>query len=908
MIFTAIFFSVTFNSPANYSGPVRFTNSITYTGAADGAAADTVRPDEHARLPSIVKLHGGASSDTARFTLIHDQIGPVTDTLEYKISKDTMEARIDYKATDSIVMVIPSRNITLYSKANAKYKDADLTSDVILYDQNRNVVIASPTRDSAGNVINQPKMVQADNKMQADTIVYNVKSKKAVTRQTYTNSGEMFVHAEKIKKVTDDDYFGYRGIFTTCNLDTPHFAFRTNRMKIINKKMAITGPIHPEFEGVPIPIYIPFGFFPLSTGRHSGLLPPQFTANDQAGLGLEGLGYYKVLNEYFDVTLRTNLYSYGGWNLYVTPTYRVRYKYSGQMSFALQNTRLLSDVGKDAYTNSKTFSLNWSHQVDSKAHPGQSFSANVNVASTKYNRYLLNNPTANYTNQLSSSVTYSKTWDGKYNLTVGANHSQNNQTGIVNVSLPNLAFSAPTLYPFQRQAAVGEPKWYEKFGIGLNSTVAGSASFYDSLFSFKRIIDTFQYGSQHSIPISLTLPLKGPVQVTPGMSLQVRTYSQKLFRRYNYITNKIDTVSLQKGMWAAEDVSFSLSLASAIFGTFQNFGRNSTLMGIRHVIRPTLSISYKPDLSKAYYYSIRNPHDSGADTKTYRLQRVSYFDGTTYGPFGEGTFGGISFGLDNHFEIKTRSKTDTSTAGIKKITIIDGIGFNGSYNYLADSFKLSPIQFYFRSTLFQNINITGGATLNPYQMDTMGFNINKYAWEGKKFSLGKITQGNLAISTSFKSKPKDEKLAQQKAQNQQNQIPLTVEEQQAQLNYIRNNPGQFADFNIPWSLNLAFALNFVSAEKPDYSGFATTITSSVNWSGDFNLTEKWKIGLNGYYDLKTQKIQSLQASISRDLHCWQMSINVTPVGYTHFFNFTISPKSGILQDLRINRTKYFYNQ
>ncbi|HEY6900429.1 MAG TPA: putative LPS assembly protein LptD, partial [Puia sp.] len=552
--------------------------------------------------------------------------------------------------------------------------------------------------------------------------------------------------------------------------------------------------------------------------------------------------------------------------------------------------------------------LNWSHQVDSKAHPGQSFSANVNVASTKYNLYQLNNPTANYTNQLSSSVTYSKTWDGKYNLTVGANHTQNNQTGIVNVSLPNLAFSAPTIYPFQSKNFVGTPKWYEKFGIGLNSTVSGNASFQDSLFSFKRIIDTFQYGSQHSIPISLTLPLKGPIQVTPGMSFQVRTYSQKLFRRYNLITNRIDTVSLQKGAWAAEDVSFSLSLASAIFGTFQNFGRNSTLMGIRHVIRPTLSISYKPDLSKAYYYSLRLPTDSGAAAKIYRTQRVSYFDGTTYGAFGEGQFGGVSFGLDNHFEIKTRSKTDTSTAGIKKITIIDGIGFNGSYNYLADSFKLSPIQFYFRSTLFQNINITGGATLDPYKVDSFGFDVNKYAWQGGKFKLGRITQGNLAISTSFKSKPKDEKLAQQKAQQNQNQIPLTVEEQQAQLNYIRNNPGQFADFNIPWSLNLALALNFQSREKADYTGFETIISSAVNWSGDFNLTEKWKIGLSGYYDVKSQKIQSLQASISRDLHCWQMSINVTPVGYTHFFNFTISPKSGILQDLRINRTKYFYNQ
>jgi len=917
LIFTALFFSVTLNSPANYSALRRFTKILTSPGdstigAPQGTPApdDTTRPGYTPHLPAIDRSYKNGNSDTARFYLIKQQIGPTYDSTEFKISKDTLEAAIDYKASDSIVMVIPTRNIILYSKANAKYKDADLTADVIRYDQDRNVVIASPTRDTAGNVVGLPKMVQTDNTMQSDTIIYNVKTQKGITQHTYTNSGEMFVHAEKMKKVTPEEYFGYRGIFTTCNLDTPHFAFRTNKMKIINKKMAVTGPIHPEFEGVPIPIYIPFGIFPLTTGRHSGLLPPQFTANDQAGIGLEGLGYYKVLNEYFDVTFRTNLYSYGGYNLYVTPTYRVRYRYSGQLNFALQNTKLLSDAGKDAYTTSRTFSFNWSHSVDTKAHPGQTFSANVNVSSAKYNQYLLNNPTANYTNQLSSSIAYSKTWGGKYNLTVGANHSQNNQIRLVNVSLPNLTFSAPTLYPFQSKEFIGTPKWYEKFGVGLSSTVSGSANFYDSLFSFKRIVDTFQWGSQHSIPITLALPVKGPVTITPGVSLQVRTYSQKLFRRYNLIENRVDTVGIQKGLWTAEDMSFSLSLASAIFGTFQGFGRNSTLMGIRHVIRPTLSISYKPDFSGSYYYSLRTPHDSGDVSKTIRTQRVSYFDGTTYGPFGEGRFGGISFGLDNHIEIKVRSKSDTSAAGIKKINIIDGFGFNGSYNYLADSFKLSPITLYFRSTLFQNINITGGATLNPYQTDTFGFNIDKYAWAGKHFSLGRITQGNLAISTSFKSKPKDEKLAaQQKSlQNQQNQIPLTMEEQQAQLNYIRNNPGQFADFNIPWSLNLAFALNFVNAEKADYTGFATTITSSINWSGDFNLTEKWKIGLNGYYDVKYQKMQSLTASISRDLHCWQMSINVTPVGYTHFFNFTISPKSGILQDLKINRTKYFYNQ
>jgi hypothetical protein len=929
LIFTALFFSVTLNSPANYLSVVRFCKILTtranvkgpdpagsaVPAGSAGLAADTVKPRSRMGRDSILPyavLPPRASLIAPKDSVLRAADSMLAarrvDTPDYVISKDTMEANIDYKASDSIVMVIPTHNITLYNKAETKYKDATMTADHIVFDQARNVVVAHPGVDTGGKPMGVPKIVQTDNTLTADSLVYNIKTQKAITTTAITNSGEMFVHAQTMKKVTPEIYYGWHGDFTTCNLDTPHFAFRANRMKIINKKWAITGPVHPEFEGVPLPIYIPFGFFPLSQGRHSGLLPPQFTANDQAGLGLEGLGYYQVINDNFDVTFRSNVYTYGGYNIYITPTYRVRYRYSGNINFALQNTKLLSTTGSDAFTTSRTFNFNWSHQMDQKARPGTNFTANVNVASTKYNQYLLNNPTANYQNQLSSSITYSKTWDGKYNLTVSGTHNQNDETGIVNVSLPNVAFTAPTIYPFAKTTFVGTPKWYEKLGIGLSTTIAGGASFYDSLFKIKRIIDTFQWGAQNSIPISLALPIKGPVTVSPGVSFQNRLYSQKMFRRYNPVTNAVDTVDIQKGFYSAENMSFSLNLATAIFGTFQNFGRNSNLLGIRHVIRPTLSISYSPDLSGAYYYNLTTPYDTAVGAShTVHNQRVSYFDGSTYGAFGEGVFGGISFGLDNHFEIKTRDKADTSSSGVKKTTIIDGFGFNGSYNYLADSFKLSPITFYFRSTLFKNVNITGGATLDPYQSDSMGFDVNKYAWT-KKFSLGRITSGNLAISTSFKSPPKDPKLAAQKAQSAQDQIPMTMEEQQAQLNYVRQNSAQYADFNVPWSLNLALAFNFTNAEKANYSGFATTITSSLNWNGDFNLTEKWKLGLNGYYDLKAEQMQSLTVSISRDLHCWQMSINITPVGYTHYFNITISPKAGILQDLKINRTKYFYDE
>jgi hypothetical protein len=776
-----------------------------------------------------------------------------------------------------------------------------LTASTIELDQPKQVVVATYTRDTAGKMIGQPKMVEKDNTMESDSIVYSLKTQKGITRNTFTQSGEMFVMGEKMKKISTNEYFAFRGRFTTCNLDTPHFAFRTNKLKLINKQMAISGPIHPEFEGVPVPIYLPFGFFPITEGRHSGMLPPAFNASPQFGLGLEGLGYYKVLSDNFDITTRVNLYSYGGWNLYFTPEYRVRYKFSGRLNFAFANVRVLSNSGKESYDATKTWSLSWSHTADSKARPGQSFSANVNVQSPSYNKYVLNNPTVNFTNQLSSSITYSKTWDGKLNLTVSGNHNQNNQTGLFNLNLPNIGFTAVTFYPFQKKEFVGAPKWYEKLGIGLQSNVTGQSSFYDSLFSFHKLVDTFMWGAQHNIPITLSLPpiLGGALQVAPGISVQNRWYSRQMVRTYDSATNTTN-IQTTKGFYSAEYVAFSLNLSTALFGTFRNFGKNSSILGIRHVLRPTIGITYTPDLQSKYYYTTK------VDS-TGRLFTFSKFEGSPYGAFAQGTFGGINFGLDNNIEMKVRSKSDTSETGIKKIKIIDGFGFTGSYNYLADSFKLSPISFYIRSSLFQNINITGGATLDPYVTDTMGFRHNIYAWDnpGHKFSLGRITGGNIAISTSFKSKPKDPKKAEESKQQALSQLPMTVEEQQAQLNYIRANPAEFADFNIAWSLNISYSFNFSSVLRPNFSGFTTQTASSLILNGDFNLTEKWKVGFNSYYDVKNLKINSLTTYLSRDLHCWQMSINITPVGPWRSFNITLNPKAGILRDLRVNRSRTF---
>lgn len=871
--------------------------------------ADTVKPrikNEHegrviANSPDKTRI-----PDSVR--LLNDSLPTEKiDTFSLKLSKDSMDGPVYYSAEDSAVILIQDKKIYLYGKTKTEYKDITLTSPRVELDQPSQVLTAYNKKDSIGQVIEEAHFTQGENAFTSDTIRYNFKTQKGLTKNTITQQGELYVHGEMVKKVSESVTYVKGGLFTTCNLDEPHFAFRANKLKVINQKLAVSGPAHPEFEGVPVPIYLPFGFYPLSQGRHSGLLPPQFATNEQFGLGLEGLGYYKVMNDYWDVKVYGNIYSYGGWSANINPTYRKRYRFSGQFNFGLQNTKF-NFKGDPDYFKNKSYTLSWNHSADSRARPGTSFSANVNASSTTYNRYVPNSPQLNFQSLLGSSIAYSKTWAGKpYNLTVSANHSQNNQSRIVNLSLPDVGFSVTTLYPFQRKEAAGTKKWYEQLGIAYNGNFRNQVSFYDSAFKLRNIIDTLQWGARHSLPITLSLPpiLGGAVVVSPSISYSQVWINQKFRRKWNNVTEKLDT-TITKGFFIDQQSSMGLSFNTAIFGTYQF--KKSKIYAIRHVIRPSLSINYQPDLSKKHYYTEK------VDTTGYTA-RFSEFEGALYTGFGEGRYGGLSFQLDNNLEMKLRPKKSggdvidsTAKPEFRKIRLIDGYGFSTGYNFFADSMKLAPLQLYFRTNLFEKINISASATMDPYQTDKRGRDINKYAWSSGKFKPGRITTGSVSLSTSFQSKPKDDKKEQQK----QSQIkdlrndPALMADQQRLLDYMRQNPAEFVDFNIPWSISLSYSLFFREQFKADYSGFEKIFTSSANFSGTFSLTPKWMFNLNGYYDLDTKKLQTFQMSISREMHCWQMSINVTPIGPYRYFNFTINPKSGILQDLRINRTRSFY--
>lgn len=834
--------------------------------------------------------------DTLSKPILKDSMKIKTDTL--KISKDSIDAPIKYNAEDSGVLVISTREFFLYGKAKVDYSDLKLDAATIKFDQRSQMVQAYGSKDSSGNPSSKPQFIQGEMKSISDTIFYNMKSGKGLTKNTFFQEGEIYVNAIDLKKISSTEVYAKRARFTTCNLDVPHYNFRTSKMKIINNKMGIAGPSFPEFEGVPMPIGIPFGIFPLNQGRHGGLLPPAFTASPDFGLGLEGLGYYFVLSEKMDVTLRSNLYSFGGWNLNINSKYIKRYAYTGNLNITFQNTKSLnrSTLSKDEFSSSRSFMINWSHSRDSRARPGTNFSANVNFGSSRFNQTLLNNPFVNFQNQLSSSISFSKDWKGKYNLSVNLNHNQNNNLRLVNMNLPTVNFNVVTFYPFQPKDQVGSGKWYEKIGIGYSGNFQNQLSFYDTAFSIRRLLDTLQYGAQHSIPITLSLPSLGPITIAPSVSYSERWYGQRSFRSWNNTRNKVDTV-IQRGFYAARQMSFGIAANTRIFGTYK-FKPTSNIVAIRHEIRPTISVNYQPDMNAKYYYNLK------VDTSN-RTIRVSQFDGGILGAFAEGSFGGIGFGIDNLLEMKTKNKQDTADKAGKKIKLIDGFGFNSNYNFLADSFQLGNFNFYARSTLFEKVNITASANLDPYDIDNRGFRSKQILWDPAKFKFGRITSGNVAISTSFRSKSKDGKEEKDK------EIPvdpfMTPDEQQRQLQFARANPAEFTDFNIPWNLSIAYSFNFTRVLAPDYSGFITQTFSTFNFNGDFSLTDKWKVGATGFYDITRGNLQQLSTFITREMHCWQLSINVTPIGLYRSFNITINPKSGILRDLRINRSRTFSN-
>ncbi|MEN9547466.1 MAG: hypothetical protein RIR12_57 [Bacteroidota bacterium] len=856
-------------------------------------------------LPTANKTNEDTTTlPTMDSTLFQNKV----DTFNLKISKDSLEAPLKYEAEDSAVILVANKKVLLYGKTKTTYKDITLQAPKVEVDQQTQLVTAVNAKDSTGEVIETAQFKSGETAFTSDTIQYNFKTQIGLTKNTFTQQEEIVVNGEVIKKVNENTTFIKKARFSTCLLDEPHFAFVTPKMKMISQKLAISGPAHPEFEGVPVPIYIPFGFYPLKRSRSSGLLRPEFMTDEVRGLGLQGLGFYKTLGEHWDAQITGDIFSYGEWALGLRTNYTKRYKYRGGFSLSYRSSKLNFKNDPDFQKN-KVIGINWMHSMDSKARPGVTFSASVNASSTKMNRLIPGNPYVNYNNTQGSTISFAKSWKNKpFNLSINASHSQNNNLRLITINTPDIAFNVNTLFPFQRKNPTGSSKWYEKLGVGYTGSFRNTISFYDTVQYGKNghksflqhIRDTAFWSAEHSVPITLSLPpiLGGNVLVAPGISYGQSWSQRKIDYKWNAAANKVDTV-VSKGIFIDQRSSASLSLNTAIFGT-KYFKPKARLQALRHIIRPQAGFSYTPDLNKQLIKSVQ-VNAAGKTVYYNQLNGQELYNNT------KRESAAMNFGVDNSLEMKWRSKKDTTNGGIKKIKLIDGFGLNGSYDFMRETNKLSYISTYMRTTLFEKISINASAALNPYQSDSVGNDLNKYAWQGGQFKLGRLTSANITISSNFQSKPKDpqKEANNKKAKQEMLRDPALMGDQQRLLEYMQQNPAEFVDFNIDWNLGLSYSLLLTSIRKPDFSGFTSQVTQGITFNGGFNLTPKWKINGNGSYDITNSKIQYLALSINREMHCWQLSINVVPVGFTRSFNFSISPKSTLLQDLKINRSRYF---
>ena len=819
--------------------------------------------------------------DSARATSREDSLG-------IRISKDALSSPVTATATDSAVMDMKQNLFYLYGDAKVTYEDLKLNAGKVYFNQATNTVTAQPGMDSAGNMGKRPTFAQGTETVSYDSLQYNFKSKRAVIRNARSQYGEGFVFSRQVKRNPDQSIYGWKNVYTTCSLDTPHFGIRAQRIKVVPNRVIASASANIMIEQVPTPVFLPFGLFPIAQKQRSGFQLPSYTVEQQRGLGFTNGGYYFYLNDYVDLLVMANIYTKGSYSVSGLSNYANRYHYNGglSLSYAYNKTGESYEPGSSI---TKDFMLNWRHQQDPKARPGTNFNASVMVGTSSFYSNNSYNVNQILNNQYTSNIAYSKNWQNKpFSLSVAARHSQNTQSHLVDVYLPELNFYVAQFNPFENKKRVGTPRWFEKITASYNLNAVNQYSFYDTTFSFNTLsLGDFRNGIKHSIPISASYNVLRFINFSVGASYNEYWLTNKTYRYYNFNESKVDTLS-NRGFYTARDFSATMQLSTRIYG-LKMFKRGK-LMGIRHVLTPNVGLNYTPDYAARpfdYYYQTQ------LDTSG-NLTYLSPFETSIVGVPGLGQYGNfsssINFGINNNLQIKLRSKNDTTGKG-RNVTLIDGFSINSAYNIAADSFNWSNISMNFRTNVLEKLNISGSAVFDPYATDyATGRRTPQTTWSAGR-GLATFRNANIALSATFRSKERPKG----------NQQAMKTDE----YKQLMGNGGynDYLDFDIPWSLNLAYSIALTSRYSA-YSRSDTLLYSqSLLISGDFNLTSRWKITYSTGYDFDNHTLTLTSIDIYRDLHCWQMHLGTIPFGPRKSYNFSLNVKASILQDLKLVRRR-----
>jgi hypothetical protein len=785
-------------------------------------------------------------------------------------------------------MDIKTNNFRLYGDAKVDYDGRKLSAPKIEFNQNSNIAKATNVIDTAKKESVRPKFEQGSEVVTYDSLQYNFKSQRAIIHNARSQYGEGFVHSNQIKRNPDKSLYGARNVYTTCALDHPHFGIRTNKIKIIPEQAIATGSANIEIEGVPTPIFLPFGYFPINNESHrSGFILPGYTTEVNRGLGFLKGGYYLYLNDYVDLQLQTDIFTKGSLAGYLTSNYVNKYRYNGNvfMSYALNKTGEEFDPNAQI---TKDFAFRWTHNKDAKSLPGVNFNANVNVQTGTF--FVNNSYNTNQIiqNQFQSNITYAKSWAGKpYTLTLSATHNQNTANKQVNVTLPDVAFFVNARTPFLRKNPIGSARWYEKITVGYTANSLNRVTFYDTSFQLNKLqFSDFQNGVRHSIQTSANYSVLRFVTVSFNIDYNEYWNTVKTQRGFNDVTKKIDTLT-ERGFASSRDFNGGFTLNTQIYG--MKLFKKGTIKGFRHTLRPSVGMNYRPDFAKDpfnYYYQTRL--DSSQ-----KLTYLSPYEQSIIGLPPQGRNGSVSFRLNNNLQMKVRNGKDTAT-GFKNIVLLDALDFNTSYNLAADSFQWDFYRFSARTNIANLLNINASANFDPYQWDYIANRRTPRTTKASGHGLARLTTAQIGFGATFRSKEKGSKSKEQ------------AKDDEDFRSLMRNNGSyNYVDFNIPWSLNLTYAFQLERRPSTFSRSDSSIITQTVNVSGDINFTPRWKVAFSTGYNLVEKQITFTSIDIYRDLHCWEMRLGLIPFGFRKSFNFSLNVKAQVLQDLRLLRRRDF---
>jgi hypothetical protein len=845
-----------------------------------------------------------------------DSLVNKSDTTKIAPAGD-IETTINYSARDSIRASVDGKMIWLYGSAKIVYGDIELEAEEITIDYGENTLTANGKRDSLGQRVGYPIFKNGAEVYETKDIIYNFKTKKARISEVVTKQGDGILHSNAAFKNENNEILSINNSYTTCSLEHPHFEIISVKTKAIPNDKIVSGPFYLKFNDIPLPAAFLFGMFPAKQESSSGIIFPSFGETRQRGFSVRGGGYFFDISDYIKLAVTGDIYSKGGHALLANSSYIKRYAYNGTINFAYSKTPD-NDGLIETSGDTRDFRLTWSHSPQSKG-TGR-FAASVNAATATFNKNnnlmtgapgeLYTSNLNNFTAKLSSNVSYSKRFSGTpFSMGINLNHNQDLISRLVDLQLPSLSVNMTNIYPLQKKS--GATGFFDNLSFSYTMTASNRitnnlgrlapTATRDSIAPFT--LDNFgtfmqngRKGVRHSIPVSFSFKALRYFTISPSVSYEEKWYGE----RVNWVRDADGDIvkgDIEDTFTRIANYSTSVSMTTRLYGMYVVKNPDRKIKAIRHVINPSVSFGFTPDFRRlnAYFQEFRE--FNGTDSITVYRSR---HDGALYGGSSEGNSSSIGFGIGNNLEMKVKSPEDTVS---RKVMLLNNLSFNGGYNFRAKEYKLSTFSIAANTNILDNlININFSATLDPYRyLTTLNTEtgrseekrVNQIVW--KSGNLGRITNANLNFSTDLNPKGRSKKTS-----SREKIAKSDLPEQEKE--FLLRNPDVYVDFDIPWSLNLGFTMSYSHQANTD-----PRFMQSLQASGDVSLSENWKVRYTSGYDFQSKAVTQTSFGISRDLHCWTMSVDWAPFGQWQSFYFVIAVKSSILQDLKLERRKPWFD-